>query len=152
MRPTGVTIIAILWGIGAILSILSGIVLLIASPMMSTGFSDMGMGTWMAMSGSAMGIVLLIFGMAGLMIAYGLWTLKNWARVVTIILSAISIVLTALSLIATIAMPPTLGVPGMGYMGMESILMATVVQGVVTIVINGIILWYLMKVKHVFSQ
>src|SRR5918995_3593700 len=74
-RPLGVTIIAILTAIGGIVFLASGAVLLIVG----------------------IGIILLALGIAYLVMAYGLWIGKRWAWTITLILSAIGIVVAIVS-------------------------------------------------------
>ncbi len=77
-RPLGVTIIAILTLIGGIIFLASGFVLLIIG----------------------IGIILLALGIAYLVMAYGLWKGKGWAWTITLILSAIGIIVALVSIAA----------------------------------------------------
>jgi uncharacterized membrane protein HdeD (DUF308 family) len=76
-RPLGVTIIAILTLIGGIIFLASGLVLLIIG----------------------IGIILLALGIAYLVMAYGLWKGKGWAWTITLILSAIGIIVAIVSIV-----------------------------------------------------
>jgi hypothetical protein len=76
-RPLGVTIIAILTLIGGILFLASGLVLLIIG----------------------IGIILLALGIAYLVMAYGLWKGKEWAWTITLILSAIGIIVAIVTIV-----------------------------------------------------
>jgi uncharacterized membrane protein HdeD (DUF308 family) len=69
-RPLGITIIAILAAIVGIFLVAGGAVFLIV----------------------LIGIVPLVIGIAYLVVAYGLWKAKTWAWIVTLIVSAISII------------------------------------------------------------
>jgi uncharacterized membrane protein (DUF2068 family) len=75
-RPLGVTIIAVLNVIVGIIAISAGIPALIAG----------------------IGIVLIIIGIANLVMAYGLWKGKRWAWTITLILSGIGIISSAVSI------------------------------------------------------
>jgi hypothetical protein len=77
-RPLGVTIIAILTIIGGLIFLASGLVLLIIG----------------------IGIILLALGIAYLVMAYGLWKGRGWAWTITLILSAIGIVVALISIAA----------------------------------------------------
>jgi uncharacterized membrane protein HdeD (DUF308 family) len=77
-RPLGVTIIAILTLIGGIIFLASGLVLVIIG----------------------IGIILLALGIAYLVMAYGLWKGKGWAWTITLILSAIGIIVALVSIAA----------------------------------------------------
>ena len=107
-RPLGVTVIAILTVIGGIIFLVSGLVLLIIG----------------------IGIILLALGIAYLVMAYGLWKGKGWAWTITLILSAIGIIVAVVS-IAT------------GNVG-----------GIISIIINGVIIYYLYRpsVKAFFGK
>ena len=76
-RPLGVTIIAILTLIGGIIFLASGLFLLIIG----------------------IGIILLALGIAYLVMAYGLWKGKAWAWTITLILSAIGIIVAIVSIV-----------------------------------------------------
>jgi uncharacterized membrane protein (DUF2068 family) len=75
-RPLGVTIIAVLNVIVGIIAILVGVPALIVG----------------------IGIVLIIIGIANLVMGYGLWKGKRWAWTITLILSAIGIISSAVSI------------------------------------------------------
>lgn len=107
-RPLGVTIIAILTIIGGIIFLASGLVLLIIG----------------------IGIILLALGIAFLVMAYGLWKGKRWAWTITLILSAIGIILALVSI-------------AFGNVG-----------SILSVFIHGIVIYYLYKpnVKAYFGK
>jgi hypothetical protein len=150
-RPTGVTIIAILSIIGGVIMLFGGIALLAAGIILPSippsAFQNGNLtidgnltGSGMPLSGIppsffggvaiAIGGVLIAIGIVSFIVAYGLLKGMGWAWTVTIILSIISIVLNAIS-IAT------------GNIG-----------GIVSIIISGIILYYLYRphVKAYFGK
>lgn len=126
-RPTGITILAVLSAIGGVLGILGGIALI-------------GLGGLAAASGSAglfglgaiFGLIALATGIASLAFAYGAWTLKPWAWPLGVALSVIGLVLAALTVI------------GGGDISSQ----------VISVVIYGIILYYLFQpsIKAVFGR
>ncbi len=65
-RPLGITIIAIVIGIQAILSIIAGI--------------------------QSLGVITLILGILSLLLAWGLWTLQSWAFWTAVVLEALNII------------------------------------------------------------
>ena len=71
-RPLGVTIIAILSGISGIVGIVLGIVASLIIP--------------------PAGVVSIVIGLIWLGLAWGLWTGKGWAWIVTVIIAIISII------------------------------------------------------------
>jgi uncharacterized membrane protein (DUF2068 family) len=107
-RPLGVTIIAILTIIGGIIFLASGLVLLIIG----------------------IGIILLALGIAFLVMAYGLWKGKRWAWTITLILSAIGIILALVSI-------------AFGNVG-----------SILSVIIHGVVIYYLYRpnVKAFFGK
>lgn len=105
IRPTGVTILAILLFIG------TGILLLLAigsfvggafiGSMIGAAAQRAGSGATGAGVGAAIGAVVGVFFIVGAVLnaicAYGLWNLKEWGRMLTIVLTAISLALAALT-------------------------------------------------------
>lgn len=79
-RPLGITIIAILLFIQAIITILGGIFIFIGSVVASP------------VAGLLLGWLPLAIGIISLIVAWGLWTLKPWAYWVTLIVEIIAIV------------------------------------------------------------
>jgi uncharacterized membrane protein (DUF2068 family) len=80
-RPLGITIIAILLFIQAIVEIVGGI------------FSFLGNIIHNPLSGLLVGWVPLAIGVLVLILAWGLWTLRPWAYWATLILEIVNIVL-----------------------------------------------------------
>ena len=107
-RPLGVTVIAILTVIGGIIFLASGLVLLIIG----------------------IGIILLALGIAYLVMAYGLWKGRGWAWTITLIVSAIGIIV-----------------------GIASIIFDNL-GGIITIIINAVVIYYLYRpnVKAFFGK
>ena len=94
-RPMGITILAVLAGIGGVLFVLGGLALV-------------GLGGFMAAStgtaglfglGAIAGVIVLALGVAYLGFAYGAWTLKPWAWPLGVALAAISLVLSVLNIV-----------------------------------------------------
>jgi hypothetical protein len=123
-RPIGVTIIAILNIIGGIIMLLGGITLVAAGTILPSLQPSAG-GTAIAIGG-----VIIAIGIVSFIVAYGLLKGMRWAWTLTVVLSIISIVLNAIS-IAT------------GNIG-----------GIISIIISGIILYYLYRphVKAYFGK
>lgn len=89
-RPTGVTILAVVSAIGGVLLILGSLALL-------------GLGAVFAAYGGGLafllGLVSLALGVADLALAYGFWMMKPWAWTWAVVLQAISVVYSLLSLV-----------------------------------------------------
>lgn len=113
-RPLGVTIIAIL-------AILGGIGLLFS------GFTAFAL---LPVVGIFVGGLLVVIGLAYFVMAYGLWKGKGWAWIITLILSAIGIIV-----------------------GIGSIAVGNV-GALIHILINAIVIYYLYrpKVKAYFGR
>jgi uncharacterized membrane protein HdeD (DUF308 family) len=107
-RPVGVTIVAILTVIGGLIFLGFGLLFLIFG----------------------IGIILLALGIAYMVMAYGLWKGKGWAWTITLILSAIGIVVALISIAA-------------GNIG-----------AIFSIVIHGVVIYYLYRpnVKAFFGK
>lgn len=92
-RPTGVTILAVLQLITSILSVIAGLTALLAreaiSKQLSTGSTAppelaAGLPLWL-------GWFLLLTGVLGLVLAWGLFTLKGWAWLLTLIFQGLNV-------------------------------------------------------------
>lgn len=79
-RPLGITIIAILVFIQAVIEIIFGIVVFVGSTLASPAV------------GLLLGWIPLAIGIVSFIVAWGLWTLKPWAYWVTLIVEIISII------------------------------------------------------------
>jgi uncharacterized membrane protein (DUF2068 family) len=141
-RPVGVTIIGILVLIGGIILLFAGIGLVALAPLISqvniennnTSNSTISIninGTDVTLPNNAlfvlggfMGVVggmLIVIGIASFVVAWGLFTGKGWAWIVTIIITIISIILNIILII---------------FGTFESI---------IGLIINGIIIYYLYR-------
>jgi len=133
--PTGVKVLAILQYIGAAFAILFGVIFLIVGiATISSSVSPEALASLGVLEGIlgafsiAAGLLMILLGLLGLFVAHGLWTGKNWARVIVIVFTALG------ALFALIAI-----VSGAG--------------GFVSLAIDALIIWYLSKsdVKAAFS-
>lgn len=117
-RPTGITILVVLEAVVSGLLILGGLALAILGPFLGMGLSET-MGT--SMPGLAgfvvtfIGVVLLLIGSAGFVVAWGLWTGRGWAWTLAFVLAVLGIVIDVFRL----------------------------PMSIVGILINGLIIWYL---------
>jgi hypothetical protein len=136
-RPFGVSIIAILNVISGIIMLIGGVGLAAvgsALPTMTT--VDPNAGGQMALVGllgggaAAVGAVLIVLGIVSFIVAWGLFKGKGWAWTVTIILSAISVIMGIVSLVG-------------GNFG-----------AIVNIIIAGVVIYYLYRphVKAYFGK
>jgi hypothetical protein len=141
-RPTGVTVIAILCFIGTGLLVIFGILAFLGgafigaligsnAQVQGTGAAGAGLG---AMIGAVIGVMFLVLAALQLTCGIGLWKLKEWGRMLTIVLSAIGAVLAFFNLL--------------------HIHPVTMVFVLVRIAISALIIWYLSQpnVKSAFLQ
>ncbi|MGY5876167.1 MAG: hypothetical protein RTU30_10500 [Candidatus Thorarchaeota archaeon] len=83
-RPLGVTILAILQLLGAIVLLAVGVLAFIAGALL------------LPIIGMLLALFPLIFGIIGLILFYGLWNLKSWAWMWTIIVNILQIIVSAM--------------------------------------------------------
>jgi uncharacterized membrane protein (DUF2068 family) len=107
-RPVGVTILAILYFLGAVCCVLGGIGVIAGGGFMATIANQAkeagpGAAGLIAGLGAVFGVILLIVAALYALLGWGLWKVKNWARIVTIVLLAIGIVFQLLSVLGTLA-------------------------------------------------
>ena len=133
-RPLGVSILAVLSIIGGIIEIFGGIVMWAMGGfflmfLQGEAGNMTGMeGAPLAMLGFLQGllavisIVVIIFGIIGIIIGLGLWNGKEWARILTIVFSALGILWGIL----------------------------TLPVGIISIIIGVIVIWYLTR-PHVVN-
>ncbi len=119
-RPTGVSIIAILIWISAAMTILFGIIGMFLGPALSAAMGMAGVpgatGGVTAM-GIIFGIIQIAIGVLIIFLGLALWRGRNWARIVTLILSILG---------ALASLPALL-----------------VLVGIIPLAINAVIIWYL---------
>ncbi len=138
-RPTGVTILAVLSFIGAVLALLVALGSFFMGGMGLAGIGGQatGMGGTLAMLGAFAGVVMLILAALYLVVGFGLWKLRSWGRMLAIILVALGM-LAALAGLVKSFMPLHVGV---------------VVWELIVIAIDVWILWYFFRphVKQAFG-
>jgi hypothetical protein len=105
-RPVGVTILAILCFLGALACIGFGILSFVGGGLSAVAGSQTegagGAGAMLGALGAAAGVVCLIIGAIDFLLGWGLWKLKNWARIITLILMAIGVVFGLIGLVGTL--------------------------------------------------
>lgn len=84
-RPLGITIIAILLFIQAVIEIIVGIVALVGITVLSP------------LAGLLIGWIPLAIGILSFVLAWGLWTLKPWAYWATVVLEIVNILINLFS-------------------------------------------------------
>jgi uncharacterized membrane protein (DUF2068 family) len=142
-RPTGVTILAILNFIGAAFCLLGGIGMILGGGFVATMLSQQGQGSAgaagiLAGLGAAAGVFIIIVGGVSALVGFGLWKLKEWARIVSIVLCGISAAFQLLGLLGSLAHFNAFAV----------------IWSIFWIAVDAFIIWYLLKpeVKAAFRQ
>jgi uncharacterized membrane protein (DUF2068 family) len=154
-RPTGVTILGVLFVIAGAFSLLGGIATLVAVPFVSnvnpnvindelqlngqqqpplTSSEQTALAQGSGSILTALGALLIPLGIASLVVAYGLFKAKRWAWYAAVVLSIIGLVVNIISLVTSN--------------------MGAIAGALVGIAINGIVLFYLSRrnVKEYFGK
>jgi uncharacterized membrane protein (DUF2068 family) len=138
-RPTGVTILAVLAFIGAALMIVGALFGLLGGMLVSAmGSSRMGM---LAGVGAALlAVFLLVCAAVNVVVGVGLWKLKNWARIITIVLTGVGLLGSVLSIFNPFG-------------HMHLFLFVFLIRRLILAAIYAWILWYLFQpnVKQAFG-
>ena len=141
-RPVGVTILAILNFIGAAFCLLGGIAMILGGGFIATMLSQQGQGSAgaagiLAGLGAAAGVFIIIMGGVSALVGFGMWKLKGWARIVSIVLFAISAVMQLLGLLGSLA----------------HFNVFAVVWSLFWVAVDAFVIWYLLKpeVKAAFQ-
>jgi hypothetical protein len=100
-RPTGVTILAVLHFLGAAAYIFAALGLFALGAGGAMTAAEMpeldGAAAFLLGLGAVLGFILLIFGVLSLALGIGLLKLRNWARVITIVLVGLGLLGSLLS-------------------------------------------------------
>lgn len=100
--PVGAKIISVLYYIGAVASVIVGILLLVGAGFIGSYVEDLSV-PGVAMLGTAMfivgGIILIALAVLEFFVGRGLWKGRNWARIVAIVLAILGIISAILSII-----------------------------------------------------
>jgi hypothetical protein len=83
VRPTGVTILTVLYALESLLVIFGGVALI--------GLGGAIAGSLGAAIGAIIGIPMILIGLVMLFVTYGLWMGKGWARFIAIIFVILSL-------------------------------------------------------------
>ena len=98
-RPTGVTIIAILAFLGAAL-LVAGALFSLVGGMLVSSLAASRMGLLAGVGAAVIAVFLLIAAGVDIVVGVGLWKLKNWARIITIVLTGIGLIGSVLSILS----------------------------------------------------
>ena len=100
-RPTGVTILAVLYFLGTALLGLCGLLFIVGGSMLSSLAQSGGPGSAIfAMGGAVVGAIFLVLALVDLALGIGFLKLQNWARVVAIVLIGIGVLFGLLGMVS----------------------------------------------------
>jgi len=103
-RPTGVTILAVLYFIGTAFLGLCGILFIVGGSMLSGLAQSGGPGSAiLAAGGAVVGAIFLVLALLELAIGIGFIKLQNWARVVAIVFTGIGVLFGVLGMFSLLA-------------------------------------------------
>jgi hypothetical protein len=141
-RPVGVTILAVLYFIGAACSAIAGILIIVGGSALSGALGSSSSpaavgGTLLAMGGAVVAVICLVLAALYFVLGYGFIKLQNWVRILAIICTGIFILVELFGLVSIAA-----------HMGMFQ-----VVFQIVTLAVAIWVLVYLFKsnVKQAFG-
>jgi uncharacterized membrane protein (DUF2068 family) len=126
-KPTGVVILAILSWIFAAFLLIPALALFLGSSFIATMIGHQ-FGPIAAFAGVIGGAICLFIALVTAVVAWGLWNLQEWARILTIIFSGIFLALGILGMFALAFFHPV-----------------GVIFRLVRVAVNGVIIWYLMQ-------
>ena len=103
-RPTGVTILAVLYFIGTAILGICGLLFIVGGSMMSSLAQSGGPGSALfAAGGAVIGGICLVLAVVELAIGIGFIKLQNWARIVSIVFTGIAVLFGVLGLFSLLA-------------------------------------------------
>ncbi len=103
-RPTGVTILAVLYFIGTAFLAICGLLFIVGGSMLSSLAQSGGPGSALfAAGGAVVGAFFLVLALLELAIGVGFIKLQNWARVVAIVFTGIAVLFGALGMFSMLA-------------------------------------------------
>jgi hypothetical protein len=97
VRPIGITLLAVLHVIQAVILFLGGIGLIALGAFIRRGL--FGLPRFLNGVAYLIGVVVLIIGLLYLGLAWGLWTGKGWAWILSLILTALGLIGSLISLV-----------------------------------------------------
>jgi hypothetical protein len=137
-RPTGVTVLAILSFLGAGCLVILGLLMFAGGAMLATALRSSMPGGLLAGVTSVIAVFCLLFAALYVATGIGLWTLKPWGRVLTIILVLLSLLFSVLRLLGS----------------MMHFAIPLVIWNIIVCSVDVLILWYMFtpEVKRAFGE
>jgi len=134
MRPTGIVMIAVYHFLSAAFLVILASALAVGGGILGATFA-MGLGLFVGVLGAAF---TMVFAVLAAIAGYGVWTLREWGRILCIVLAAISILLS---------------LPGLLFMGLHFGFFWGGYRLIKT-VLNALIIWYLVQpqIRSLFQR
>lgn len=101
-RPTGVTVLAVLAFIGAGLSVLGALVVLLGGALVADMATRPGLGMMAGVGGVIIGVFLLGIAALYAVAGAGFLKLKNWARILVIVLCGLGALFNAVGVLSSL--------------------------------------------------
>lgn len=101
-RPAGVTFLAILALIGAVILALVGFAMCLGGPIVSRMAMYPGMGMVAGVGSVIIGLIMLGAAAVYILLGVGLWKLQNWARILTIVLACVGVLFYGVSVLGAV--------------------------------------------------
>jgi hypothetical protein len=143
MRPAGVVLIAVYHFISALFLVLLAVSLVVGGTLLGGMFGGsrdstmggLGVGALIGMVGA---VFFLFFALIAAVAGYGIWSLRDWGRILCIGLAAVSLLIS---------------LPGLFFMGLHFTLFFGGLR-LVRVAISGFIIWYLLQpqIKVLFQK
>jgi hypothetical protein len=141
MRPTGAALIAIYHFLSALFLVLFAIFLAVGGTVLGAMFASGhesplgGLGMMVGMVGA---VFFFFYAVVAFVAGYGIWTLREWGRILSIVLAAVSLLFS---------------LPGLFLMGLHFHLFFGTYR-LFRITISILIIWYLMQpqIKALFQR
>lgn len=137
-RPAGITVLAFaMFTAAAILLVLSYFCFSIGS-VIGEVVRTPGMPIFRMLGAAAMGVILLVMAILCALAGAGLWRVQSWGRALSILLVAISVVLSVIGIAAGLVYPQ----------------MRLVIDRIIALGVDLLVLWYLVQphVKQAFGD
>lgn len=104
-RPIGITILAILGFLEGLLLLIGGLIFIVGASFLSgiinnMGYGDITAGNFIGLAVAIVGVFVLVAALIVLLINWGLWTGKNWARWIMIIVVALGLLSALAGIVA----------------------------------------------------
>ena len=96
-RPLGITLLAVLHVLQAIFFFLGGIALIVLGAAIRR--SLFGLPRFLSGAVSLIGVVVVVIGLLYLGLAWGLWTGKGWAWILSLVLTTLGLIVSLISLV-----------------------------------------------------